>query len=119
MGGVVNTLARAGTAFMTGGFSELARKKPFQPGGDDGGNVLKAAVGPYATAAMVATESGKDSITPKIPDPPAALEPVKESTPAVQQAVSEASQRRSRARGYRSTILNQMMPKNMRETFGG
>jgi len=41
------------------------------------------------------------------PSPPGAPPPPSAETPAVQQAVSEAAQRRSRSRGYRSTILSQ------------
>jgi len=55
---------------------------------------------------------------PKIPEAPPA--PIT-SQPAVQQAASESAQRRSRARGYRSTILSQMMPENapaLKDTFG-
>ena len=43
---------------------------------------------------------------PKIPEAPPAPTADK---PAVQQAVSETAARRARARGYRATILSQMM----------
>lgn len=59
---------------------------------------------------------------PKIPEAPPAPVPDK---PAVQQAVSETAARRSRARGYRSTILSQMMDTGsasigtkIKDTFG-
>ena len=45
----------------------------------------------------------------KTPTPPEAKKPATVTDPAVQQAVSDAAQRRSRARGYRSTILSQTM----------
>jgi hypothetical protein len=56
-------------------------------------------------------------LPPLPPAPPAAatvqqLAPpaIKETDKAVQEAVAEASRRRSRARGFRSTILSKAMP---------
>ncbi len=43
----------------------------------------------------------------KTPKPPEAPTTIKTDSTAVQQAVSEAAQRRARSRGYRSTILSQ------------
>ncbi len=58
----------------------------------------------------------------KVPKPPEAPETVKAGSTAVQQAASEAAQRRSRSRGYRSTILSQnfMAPDAaaLKETMG-
>jgi hypothetical protein len=51
--------------------------------------------------------------SPKPPTPSqaqAAPPPVKPEDRAVQEAVAEASRRRSRARGFRSTILSKSMP---------
>jgi hypothetical protein len=55
------------------------------------------------------------------PNPPAASPSPKSDTAPVQQVASETSQRRARARGYRSTILSQLMPANapaLKDTFG-
>lgn len=56
------------------------------------------------------------------PDPPEAKKPATPSTPAVQQAVAEASARRSKARGFQSTILSQFFtpndPNALKQTFG-
>lgn len=55
----------------------------------------------------------------KTPTPPEAIAPAKTSSPAVQQAVSEATQRRSKARGWQSTILSQMgQGSDLKQTFG-
>ena len=43
----------------------------------------------------------------KVPKPPKPVAPATADDPAVQQVVAEGAQRRSRARGYRSTILSQ------------
>ncbi len=43
----------------------------------------------------------------KTPTPPEAKSPATASSPAVQQAVAEATARRSKARGFFSTILSQ------------
>lgn len=43
----------------------------------------------------------------KVPKPPKPVEPATADDPAVQQVVAEGAARRSRARGYRSTILSQ------------
>lgn len=48
---------------------------------------------------------------PVVPDPVTLAPPaVKETDKAVQEAVAEASRRRSKARGFRSTILSKAMP---------
>jgi hypothetical protein len=51
--------------------------------------------------------------TPSVPKPQPAVvspPPVKEEDKAVQEAAAEAARRRSRARGFRSTILSKSMP---------
>lgn len=57
----------------------------------------------------------------RTPDPPAAPPAPQVAIAPVQQVASETAQRRSRARGYRSTILSQMMPDSspaLKNTFG-
>ena len=59
----------------------------------------------------------------KVPKPPKPVEPATADDPAVQQVVAEGAARRSRARGYRSTILSQnfLSPspsKDLASTFG-
>ena len=58
-----------------------------------------------------------------VPKPPAPEAPATADDKAVQQVVAEGAQRRSRARGYRSTILSQnfLSPspnKDLASTFG-
>ncbi len=43
----------------------------------------------------------------KTPTPPEAVAPATTGDPAVQQVVAEGAARRSKAKGYRSTILSQ------------
>ncbi len=64
MGGTASIALRAGSAIVTGGASELARKKPFQPGGgtDLKGALLSSAVGPYGTAALAASGQKFDAL---------------------------------------------------------
>lgn len=45
--------------------------------------------------------------TPTTPTPPEAVAPATTGDPAVQQVVAEGTARRSKAKGYRSTILSQ------------
>lgn len=52
----------------------------------------------------------------KTPTPPWAKSPATASSPAVQQAVAEAAARRSKARGFMSTILSQ--PSTLKSSFG-
>lgn len=119
MGGPV---ARAIAIPFTMGLSELGQKKPFQNFKDDqpigplSGSAARFI--PIAGQATSAVDVGMKAMSPdiSIPEPPKALEAADKP---VQDAVAEGAQRRSRARGYRSTILSQMAPKNMRETFGG
>ncbi len=58
----------------------------------------------------------------KTPTPPEAKAPATAATPAVQQAVAEASARRSKARGFFSTILSQVQgaasAPSTKSTFG-
>jgi hypothetical protein len=58
----------------------------------------------------------------RTPKPPEAPSTPSTQTTAVQQAASEAAQRRSKARGFRSTILSQnfLAPDNpaLKDTFG-
>lgn len=55
----------------------------------------------------------------RTPDPPEAKKPATPSSPAVQQAVAEASQRRSKARGFASTILSQFSANSdLKQTYG-
>ena len=59
----------------------------------------------------------------KVPKPPKPVAPATADDPAVQQVVAEGAARRSRARGYRSTILSQnfLSPspsKDLASTFG-
>jgi hypothetical protein len=52
----------------------------------------------------------------KTPSPPKAPAAPNAETKAVQTATAEAAQRRSRARGFQSTILSQ--PSALKSTFG-
>lgn len=55
------------------------------------------------------------------PSPPEASPAPSTQTEAVQQVQQETAQRRSRARGLKSTILSQMMPDGapaLKDTFG-
>jgi hypothetical protein len=52
----------------------------------------------------------------KTPSPPEAPPAPKTDTKAVQVATAEAAQRRSRARGFQSTILSQ--PSELKQTYG-
>lgn len=103
---MASTATRVGAAVATGGTSELARKKPFQPGGG-GGNLVDAALGPYGAAVLEGGKALGDAMKPKIPQTPGTVQPASTDSAAVQQVASETSQRRSRARGYRSTLLSQ------------
>lgn len=109
MGGSVgNTIGRAAVALSTGGLSEAARAglstgkhntsasntktfEAFQGLQNDPTHAIAKGVG------RLVTMGNPDKPTP----------PVTPDAPAVQQAVSEAAARRSRARGFRSTILSQ------------
>ena len=73
MGG---TVVRAGAAVLTGGTSELAREKPFQPGGGTSvkGALASAALGPYGTG--LAAAGGLKIDTPaKVTQPNAPVKP--------------------------------------------
>lgn len=103
------SLVRTYLAVQTGGFSELFRDKPFQPGGGERDTVKNAATsfatGGYVTTGAGAVEKGKEALAPDIPVP--AAEPAPDlTTKAVQDAVSQASRRRSKSRGFASTVLN-------------
>jgi hypothetical protein len=52
----------------------------------------------------------------KTPSPPEAPKAITTETKAVQVAQAEAAQRRSKARGFQSTILSQ--PAGLQQTFG-
>lgn len=108
-----STVTRAISAVATSGVSEVARKKPFQPGGG-GGNLVAAALGPGGAA----LDEGLKAVNkpPSLPEPTAAPTVADK---AAQEAVAESARRRSRARGFRSTILSDLMPSSRRETFGG
>lgn len=86
------------------------------------GEVAPIALAPFtggtSLLALGANTLKKALTPPKPPGAPGAPDP---STKAVQQVAIETSQRRSRARGYRSTILSQMMSDQspaLKDTFG-
>ena len=55
----------------------------------------------------------------KTPTPPGAIPPATTQTKAVQQVAAEGAQRRSKARGYLSTILSQNTSgQGLNQTFG-
>lgn len=56
-----------------------------------------------------AAKRGIESLIP-VPEIPAPAPPPKVEDKAVQEAAAEAARRRSRARGYRATILSEMVP---------
>ena len=105
MGGVVGR-AIAGAATL--GTSELVRKKPFQAGGPSSAkaNFLTGVAGPYAGSVVAATPKAAELWTdaPKVPE---VVKPAGTDDAAVQQVTSELARSRSRARGYRSTMLSQ------------
>lgn len=59
-----------------------------------------------------------DNMTPKAPKPPTQPAALTTETTAVQQAASEAAARRSKARGFRSTILSTMAGGGLKQTIG-
>jgi hypothetical protein len=67
---------------------------------------------PYVAApftggtSLVGALGGKNLM--KTPTPPEAIKPATVTSKPVQQAVAEAAQRRSKARGFFSTILSQL-----------
>jgi hypothetical protein len=54
----------------------------------------------------------------KTPSPPEAPPTAAPDTKAVQVATAEAAQRRSRARGFQSTILSQQNQSELKSTYG-
>lgn len=86
-----------------------------------GESIGRAAAGVFTLGASeVVSSLTKNAF--KSPTPPEAQKPATTSDPGVQQAVAEGAQRRSKARGYRSTILSQnfMSPDSsaLKTTFG-
>lgn len=91
-----STIVRAAAATFTGGTSELARKKPFQPGGgtDLKGAITSAALGPYGTTALAA--SGTKIDTPgKTPITPQTIKPGMNQDD-IEQAAKDAANKRRR-----------------------
>ena len=64
-------------------------------------------MGEVANLVTGVTGGIKQLFVPNMPEVPQPSAPASPATTAVQQAASEAAQRRSRARGYRSTLLSQ------------
>lgn len=116
MASVGNTFLRAASAVLTLGASEVTRKKPFQPGGDE--NELSrfglSLAGPAGGAGTLAIAEGVKTYNKlkEPPPPPKLIKAFGVSDKVVQQAVSEVARRRQRARGYRSTILSQNFMKD-------
>lgn len=111
MGGSVGgTLLRAATATVTGGFSELAREKPFQPGGKNDPKTLvtQSALGGLGTVADKATGSNVvNTVNPRPPDIDTSAIDIankaKEAANAVQTADAEG--RRARNAKRQSSVL--------------
>jgi len=96
MSQVVGTAIRAATGFATFGGSELLQKKPFTY--DTKQTISGGLAGRIG-------EGVQGAIYPDLTPPSSPRAPTTE-TKAVQQAAAEAAQRRSKARGFRSTILS-------------
>lgn len=111
MGGSVGgNILRAATATVTGGFSELAREKPFQPGGSNKPKDLLAqsALGVAGGGAA----AGEKGLSPKPPpvDTSAidAAQKAQDAANAVQTADAEA--RRARSAKRQSSVLGSFQP---------
>ena len=107
MGG---TAVRAGAAIVTGGASELARKKPFQPGGSTSitGELTHAALGPYGSAALTAGSTAMNSTKAKPIPPLQAAKNLLANTADQEAAARQAASQRKRDYqnlGRSSTIL--------------
>lgn len=96
---------------FTGGFSEFARKKPFQPGGGTSlkGAAIGTVLGPYGSA--VTSASGTKIDTPSQTDTPVnvnrALKPRNTDVEHLREARNVASRRRKEFQnvGRSSTLL--------------
>ena len=115
MGGAGGTILRAVSAVGTGGGSELARDKPFQPGGRNDPKMLltHAALGAVGPAIDKATGSHVTNFL--APEPPhvdtAAIDvanKAKAAADAVQTADAEG--RRARAAKRQSSVLGSYQP---------
>ena len=78
---------------------------------------------PIGTGLTLGTSQLVDAYTKGVPKPPQPVAPATTDDKAVQQVVAEGAARRSRARGYRSTILSQNFlspspPKDLASTLG-
>jgi len=69
-------------------------------------SAIPAIAAPFTGGTSLLGLGGKNLF--KTPTPPEAVKPATAASPPVQQAVSEAAQRRSKARGFFSTILSQL-----------
>ena len=108
--GEVATRVAAGV--ITGGISEIGQKKPFQDVGHDnpigGASASPLRFIPGAGSLLAAADVGLGALSKKGLSVPQSPLPITTQTAAVQQAASEAAQRRSRARGFQSTILSSL-----------
>jgi hypothetical protein len=104
-GGVGDTLLRSVAAVSTGGFSELAREKPFQPGRDrmDRGNVLTAI--PPGLGLVKAVSPAPPGLDTSAID---VANKAKAAAAAVQTA--DAESRRARAAKRQSSVLGSYQP---------
>jgi hypothetical protein len=108
-GGIVGTIARAVTAAATGGTSELARKKPFQPGGSNNikGLAIQSAFG-LAGGTVAALKHALTQSPPPIDTSAAdAAGVVAKQAQAAADAVqtADAEGRRARSAKRRSSVL--------------
>ena len=111
MGGSVGgTLLRAATATVTGGFSELAREKPFQPGGSNNPKELATQSALGVSGGAGAAGAKGLSLTPPPVDTSAIdiANKAKEAANAVQTADAEG--RRARAAKRQSSVLGSYQP---------
>jgi len=81
-----------------------------------GGTVGRIVTGVATGGISEVGRAGLNTLKP--PAPPVSPPPISEATPEVQQAAAEAARRRSRARGFRSTLLSQFVPDKLKDTFG-
>lgn len=106
MGG---TALRTIAAVTTGGASELARKKPFQPGGgtDLKGAALSSALGPYGTGVAAAGGIKIDTASQSAPITPQPIKPGMTQNEIEALAREAAAQRKKDYQnlGRSSTIL--------------
>jgi hypothetical protein len=77
---------------------------------------MEAVTAPLTLANKIPGVKGLTKNLFRTPSPPEAPAAPNAETKAVQTATAEAAQRRSRARGFQSTILSQ--PSELKQTYG-